>query len=58
MNNSFDSLYAKAVKAGFFRKNDVGTTRAIGTVPCSLSDVVNKHHPDIKPNSFRPYYGT
>ena len=32
MNNSFDSLYAKAVKAGFFRKNDVGTTRVIGMV--------------------------
>ena len=58
MNNSFDSLYAKAVKAGLLRKNDVGTTIVIGTVPCSLSDVVNSQHQNTKTNSFRPYYGT
>lgn len=58
MNDSFNSLYAKAVKAGLLRKNDNGITRVVGTVPASLSNVVNVHNSNTITNSFKPYYGT
>ena len=58
MNYLFDKLYAKALDVSIPRKNNGSVTRVRGTVPGSMSQVLNKQPKTVEvTNSFRPYYG-
>lgn len=58
MNYLFNKLYAKALNADIPCKNNGSVTRVRGTVPGSMSEVLNKRPRTTEViNSFRPYYG-